>query len=369
MRILRYISLFSGGFGLDLGLEGARTDDYCYEVSACVDIFQAARETIRYNRPNVVVIGDAEEDQNGDLNKLSTDTILRRAKLQIGETDVVVGGPPCQTWSILGKRKGFEDERGELMLQFVRVVKEALPKAFIMENVTGFLSQSDGEAYNDVVSRFRDAGYSSISTWQLNAVDFGVAQHRRRVFIVGFRDGLGIPENLEPPTPTHRPRILNDEAQSIDDKRPYYLHVENVLKNIPEDVANHIPRIHGERVTRRYMELPPGGRDKVDHTDRLKWDEPSGTVLVGSTKGGGRPFIHPEYPRHLTVREAARLQGFPDNWRFMGNQTAQYRQVGNAVPPKLAEAVGREVAMHLISTLYLPEKHGAELSSQVVQYV
>lgn len=331
---------------MDLGLEQAATEDFCFELLACVDISKDARQTIGHNRPNLLVIGDKNDEHNGDLSIMPREVLLEKAKIQQGEPDLVVGGPPCQTWSILGKRRGFNDMRGLLVLDFAKYVKEIQPRAFIMENVYGLLSQANGEAFDTLLCLFRDAGYKAISTWTLDAVNFGVPQYRRRVFIVGFRDDLNKASNLPEPKATHRPIDFADE-QPDDDLRPRYRTVQSALADIPQDAKNNEIRIHGERVRKRYEALPQGGRDAVDHTDRLCWDKPSGTVLVGSSKGGGRPFIHPQHPRHLTVREAARLQGFPDEWEFQGSRTAQYRQVGNAVPPLIAKFVGQEVAYHL----------------------
>jgi len=113
-------------------------------------------------------------------------------------------------------------------------------------------------------------------------------------------------------------------------------------------LPNHVLRVHSERVSTRYSKIVPGCRDKVDHTDRINPERPSGTVLVGSGKGGGRPFIHPFEHRHITVREAARLQSFPDWWIFQGGPTAQYRQVGNAVPPIMAKAIAKQIARSLL---------------------
>jgi DNA (cytosine-5)-methyltransferase 1 len=352
-HILPYISLFSGGFGLDLGMEQASDDKYVFKLAACVDMDPAARQTIRQNRPNVTVIGDLEDEAGGDLSdpRLSSRLILRRAGLRARQASLVVGGPPCQSWSILGKRQGFADARGNLILRFVQIVREVQPRAFIMENVEGFLTQDGGKACDAVLKQFRDAGYPHLFTWRLNAADYGVPQHRKRAFIIGFRRDHPHGLLLAKPAPTHRPQVeaSTDSVFDIVDDRPAYRCVGDVLRNIPEDIPNHIPRVHGERVRTRYSALAPGERDRVDHTDRLRWDQPSGTVLVGSSDGGARPFIHPEEPRHITVREAARLQGFPDSWAFSGNQTDQYRQVGNAVPPPLMAVVARQVARFLCS--------------------
>ena len=141
------------------------------------------------------------------------------------------------------------------------------------------------------------------------------------------------------PSPRYRdPSSLDLLNQHLPNWLPAKLALEQV-----ENLHNHDIRIHGERVRSRYEKIPPGSRDKVDHTDRIDPEKPSGTVLVGSKAGGGRPHIHPYVPRHITVREAARLQSFPDWYKFLGTSTAQYRQVGNAVPPLLAFAVGKSI--------------------------
>jgi DNA (cytosine-5)-methyltransferase 1 len=351
MPQLRYISLFSGGFGLDLGAELATTPDISFHAAACVDIDPYARKTIRFNRPHNQVIGDREDEAYGDLNKLTTAFILQRAELRLGEVDLVIGGPPCQSWSILGKRRGFEDSNGKLMHQFVQFVKESKPRAFIMENVDGFLTFDDGAACQEIIAQFKDPACSYfVYPWRLDAVDFGVPQYRKRAFLIGLHHEFGIAPMISPPQPNHRPHsktVIEDILSP--DVRPFYRTVYDAFANYPSHLPNHEPRVHGERVRNRYVELLPGHRDPIDHTDRLCWTEPSGTVLVGSSGGGARPFIHPEEPRHITVREAARLQAFPDEWVFIGNQTAQYRQVGNAVPPPLAAAVIRHVASLLCS--------------------
>lgn len=362
---IRYISLFSGGFGLDLGMEATGS----YELAACIEWVASMRQTIRQNRPDTTIIGDEPGDEDGDLYKLSTATILERAGLAVGEVDLIVGGPPCQTFSILGDRKGFEDPRGSLMLKFATIVREAQPRCFIMENVAGLLTLHKGAALAQIkdlmrnarLSGINDVGYPHIYEWVLDAADFGVPQHRERVFLVGFRADVPNVDRIPRPAATHRPHenararphvqrsFLNDlEPPAMIDPLPEHRCVRDVLEDMPDDLPNHEIRIHGDRVRARYEQLAPGQRDRTDHTDRLRWDRPSGTVLVGSSEGGGRPFIHPQEHRHLTVREAARLQAFPDDWVFSGNQTDQYRQVGNAVPPPLACAVARHIAPYLM---------------------
>lgn len=348
MRTIKYISLFSGGFGLDLGIEQATTGHFTFELLACLDKMDAARKTIRHNRPYLTVIGDEPEDEEGDITKIGSSHILQRADTNSDNVDLVVGGPPCQAWSILGSKKGFEDPRGKVLLEFIRCIRDIRPLAFIMENVGGLTHKNNLDALNLIKEKYRDSGYSYLNIWHLNAADYGVPQIRKRVFIIGFRDDTGINFEMPPPSATHQPNSLSN-GHSLPELPPY-LTVRDAFGNMPDDVQNNEPRMHGERVLNRYKSVPQGGRDAIDHTDRLEWGMPSGTVLVGSSKGGGRPFIHPEIHRHITVREAARLQGFPDNWVFKGGSTAQYRQVGNAVPPKLGKAVAAEVAKYFIQT-------------------
>ncbi|NWJ47033.1 MAG: DNA cytosine methyltransferase [Chloroflexi bacterium] len=360
--MLKYISLFSGGFGLDLGIEqAAYKSNVQIDLRVCLDISLAARETIRLNRPSLNVIGDNEGDFGGDLYQINSNLILQRANLAIKEADLVVGGPPCQSFSILGNRQGFEDPRGNLMLEFVRVVREIQPKCFVMENVAGFLSVDKGKSYQKVIDLFTEAGYLNTLTWVLDAVNFGVPQFRRRVFIIGFREGMEV-RGLVPPDSTYFPpdAIGNNRNGLI------YRCVRDVLENMPDGLANNERRIHSERVRTRYEQLVQGARDRIDHTDRLAWDRPSGTVLVGSTRGGGRPFIHPFEPRHLTVREAARLQGFPDDWVFAGNQTDQYRQVGNAIPPLLSEVVTRQIIAFLTQENPNPNEETLETNENLL---
>jgi DNA (cytosine-5)-methyltransferase 1 len=145
------------------------------------------------------------------------------------------------------------------------------------------------------------------------------------------------------PYPNHRPRRLWLE---LFNDLPAYRTVRDALHNIPPEISNHYIHQPGWDVQKRYKELIPGLRDLVNHMDRLHWDRPSGTVLAGSSTGGGRSFIHPQEPRHITVREAARLQTFPDDWVFYGSEKDQYLQVGNAVPVLLAQAIAKSIAAY-----------------------
>lgn len=315
------VSLFSGGGGLDLGLAfaGYRT---CYAG----DLEPPHVETIAHNFTDAVA--EAE-----DIRRLTGDHI--KAVAQLGSVDLLAGGPPCQAFSILGRRNSFDDPRGQLVYEYARLVVELQPEAFVFENVPGLLTVNGGDDWHALLQYFNEATGYDLRHHILNAADYGVPQIRRRVFIVGFRQ----PDvTFSFPQPTHsNPETLNGQTM------PTWLPARWALESV-DGLPNQRIRTHGERVHNRYSLVAPGDRDRADHTDRIHPDRPSGTVLVGSKAGGGRPFIHPDTPRHITVREAARLQSFPDWYEFRGTNTWQYRAVGNAVPPLLARAVGEQIA-------------------------
>ncbi len=318
------VSLFSGAGGLDKGLEMAG-----FRTVFATDVHEPHCATLRRNFPDAVVACAKIADLTGDI-------ILGRLTRTNGDIDLVAGGPPCQSFSILGKRLSFQDPRGALVYDFVRIIQETQPRAFLFENVKGIMTVNGGRDWQELLTYFREQTNYEVEFALLNAVDFGVPQFRERVFVVGFRDGLG---RYSWPSETHAPA---DQELLIAAGLKPYVTVKQALKRL-DHLPNHVKRIHGSRVAGRYAKTPPGGRDRTDHTDRLELDKPAGTVLVGSSAGGGRPHIHPIEHRHITVREAARLQSFPDDFVFESTSTWQYRQVGNAVPPLLAKAIGDQI--------------------------
>ncbi len=315
------VSLFSGGGGLDLGLSLAGFD---FRYSN--DEVQYYCDTIAYNFSDCIAEAKDVRELKGNIIK----DLINTEKISL-----IAGGPPCQAFSILGKRGSFSDIRGQLVFDYIRLINELKPEAFIFENVPGLLTLNNGQDWEKLYYHFQaETGYD-IYTEILNAADYGVPQIRKRVFVVGFCE----PADFTFPQPRYRdPSSLDLLNQNIPEWIPAKLALENI-----DGLHNHDIRVHGDRVRSRYEKIPPGRRDKVDHTDRIDPEKPSGTVLVGSKAGGGRPHIHPYLPRHITVREAARLQSFPDWYKLLGTSTAQYRQIGNAVPPILALAVGKSI--------------------------
>lgn len=322
---LKYASVFCGGGGLDLGfcLSG-------FVPAFSSDIVPQYCQTVENNLGYGGHVVEAH-----DISELTGRYV---EKLTGQKMDMVIGGPPCQSFSILGSRGSTSDPRGKLVFDYARFIRELSPRAFLFENVPGIMTLNKGEDWRQLLKCFEDETGFFLKVNKLNAVDYGVPQYRQRVLLVGFRQKEAA-DRFVWPEATHA-------VEQINAKRPFRS-ASTALENV-EGVANHILRKHSQRVMDRYSLVEPGGRDRKDHTDRIHPFRPSGTVLVGSGAGGGRPFIHPTEHRHITVREAARLQSFPDWWEFAGGPTAAYRQVGNAVPPLMAKAVADEVARALV---------------------
>lgn len=318
---LNYASVFCGGGGLDLGFSLAG-----FSPAFSSDLVSHYCDTLSENLGGKSHIVEAH-----DISKLTGSHVK---DVTGRDMDIVIGGPPCQSFSILGSRGSTEDPRGQLVFDYARFIRELAPRAFLFENVPGIMTLNKGADWTQLVECFKAETGFHLKIGKLNSVEFGVPQFRQRVLLIGFKE-LEDANNFSWPKPTHG-------KNALDGLKPYRT-ASQALQNV-EGVPNHILRKHCERVRDRYSLVEQGGRDRKDHTDRIHSARPSGTVLVGSGAGGGRPFIHPTEHRHITVREAARLQSFPDWWVFSGGPTAAYRQVGNAVPPLMAKAVAKEIA-------------------------
>lgn len=315
---LNFISLFSGGGGLDLGFSLAG-----FEGLYSTDIVDYYCETIRHNFPKHIV-------ETLDLNDLSGEHVLSKIKSRV---DIIIGGPPCQSFSILGNRKSTEDPRGKLVFEYARFIKEVSPKGFLFENVPGILTVNKGKDWQELLEYFSDVTGYHLSWRKLNALNYGAPQSRERVILFGFKKS----EFTNWPEPIYHLNGVNGHS----------VFTSGMALEKVDSLPNHIKRIHSVEVANRYSKIKQGERCQKDHTDRIDVLKPSRTVLVGSSGGGGRPFIHPIEHRHITVREAARLQSFPDWYEFKGTGTAQYRQVGNAVAPLFAKALAISVYEHL----------------------
>lgn len=316
------IELFAGGGGMALGLEQAGIEDLEF-----VEFNKPACDTLRANRPNWNVV-------EGDVHEVDFTEYK-------GKVDLVSGGAPCQAFSYAGKRLGFGDTRGTLFAEFARCVKETEPKMFLFENVKGLLSHDKGRTFATILHVFQELGYQ-VEYKVLNAAYFGVGQKRQRLIVIGVRKDLKDKIQFEYPTPEDHMTVLRDVLQNVPDS-PYQPYSESKRKvmelvpaggcwiDLPEDVAK-------EYMGKSYYS--GGGRRGMAR--RISWDEPCLTLTTSpSQKQTER--CHPDETRPFTVREYARIQSFPDDWKFEGSLSDQYKQIGNAVPVELARRIGVQI--------------------------
>lgn len=332
----KLISLFSGGGGLDLGLEAAG-----FETVFATDIDYHSCLTLQQGKlcaqgRNSNFLKNAVIKQV-DILQLSSSELMDLAGVKPGEVELLAGGPPCQAFSVFGRRKGIEDPRGRLFHEYLRILADLQPKAFVFENVFGLLTIHGGETFKQLCELLESPGngvHYTLSVFRLNAADYGVPQHRDRIFIIGSSEGKKIPEinpicSANPNEGFLRHRTVSDAF--------------NGLPPLGTKLANHTSRKHSERIIERYKNLAFGERDSKTRINKLDPNRPSYTIIVGSDKGGGKGHVHPYEPREVSPRESARIQTFPDWWSFSGTSRHPIRQVGNAVPPLLAATIGREI--------------------------
>jgi DNA (cytosine-5)-methyltransferase 1 len=327
-REYKLLELFAGAGGLAIGMERAG-----FESVLLNELDKHACNTLRKNRPDWNVV-------EGDISKIS----FTQYRDQI---DILSGGFPCQSFSYAGKQLGFEDTRGTLFYEFARAVRETNPKVLLGENVRGLLNHDNGETLKTISNIIRDLGYTLVEPHVLKAMFYQVPQKRERLFLVGIRNDLA--DKVKFAWPSSYKRILT---------------MRDALKK-GELYPCDVPKSEGQTYPKRKAEIlkmvPPGGywRDLPDTVQReymmksyylgggktgmarrLSWDEPSLTLTCAPAQKQTER-CHPEETRPLTVREYARIQTFPDDWQFAGSVSAQYKQIGNAVPVNLAHAMGR----------------------------
>lgn len=334
---LNTISLFSGAGGLDLGLIGAG-----FNIVFANDILKPAIENYRYN------IGDIYE---GDITKLDIESLP--------DADVVVGGFPCQPFSNAGNRLGTEDDRGNLYLEVLKVIREKHPKVVVMENVRGLLSMKnkDGSKLIDtIVYLLENTGPGYDVKYQLlKASDYGVPQNRYRVIIVAFWKDLGIDYHFPDPVPYDYDSLTVGEAikdveglpnqDDIWELSPQSQHLVQFIpeggswKNVPyEELPERMKRIRDDM--KRYH--------SPNFYRRFARHEINGTITAAGTPENSG-ILHPLENRRYSVREIARIQSFPDDYVFVGDSlSSKYKIIGNAVPPKLGEVIGDSIVKHLL---------------------
>ena len=380
------ISLFSGGMGLDLGLEKTGR----FRIRACVEKEHPFCETIRLNRAAGRLLKDLAVFED-DISYLDPHEVLVKLGIKPGELDLLVGGPPCQTFSTAGKRGTVQDPRGTLLWQFLRFVEVMKPRMFLMENVRGLLSAAlhhrhiaerpekggsplePDEQPGSVIRAFADdlqsisgANYH-MDCFEVNAVNYGAPQLRERALFIGNRFNASV----DFPDPTHsNPDALNNEApQASLFSNPKACQPWRTLGDAIADLVDENPTIMDFSPRKKgYLEMvPPGSNWRSLPVDaqkesmglawvakggrsgwwrRLSFDLPCPT-LVTMPNHASTSLCHPLKVRALTLREYARVQEFPDNWLFSGTPSEQYAQVGNAVPIRLGIVAGNLIANEL----------------------
>jgi len=303
---MKIVSLFSGAGGLDLGLLWAG-----HEIVWANDIFKEAAATYSVN------IGD----------HIDTRDICEISSSEIPNCDVVVGGFPCQGFSVANWGRTSDDPRNQLYKEMVRVVRDKQPMFFVGENVRGLKSMGKGEALRQIAKDFASAGYK-IRHEVVNAADYGVPQLRMRLLIVGVREDIANTISF-PPKPTH----ANPDIASALGLKPWVT-VGEALEHFPEpDKGKHIPNHDCSRYKLRF-------NGHLGHRF-IEPSRPAPTVTArGDERGGVVVLHHPRNHRRMTARELAAVQSFPDEFIFSGAKTSAYRQIANAVPPLLGKAVG-----------------------------
>lgn len=361
----KVVDLFAGAGGLS---EGFRMEGF--DILVANDFNKDAANTYKLNHPEVKFI-------DGPIQNITTLNILELAGLEKGELDVLIGGPPCQAFSVYNHQRGFHDERSGLFREYIRIVEGLQPQVIVMENVTGMTSLEKGRAVDEIHESLVALGYQ-VENRVLKAEEYGVPQERRRVIFIGTRRKAPILW----PEPTHEapgslyfprfctvweaisdlPKLSIDEGfEEADYPTPPESQFQILMRQDSKSIFNHYaPHLTPINIHRLQF-IPEGGswRDiphellpegmkrakRSDHTKRygrLSKSGLSSTILTRCDPHWGA-FIHPNQERTLTVREAARLQSFPDRIRFSGARVEQYRQVGNAVPPLLGKAIASSV--------------------------
>ena len=333
------IEIFAGAGGMAKGLE-----DSGFEHIGLVEWDKNAANTLKLNRPQWNVL-------NEDIEIVDKRDLTEEFSVDKGELDLLSGGAPCQSFSFAGKKLGLEETRGTMFYHYAVFLHKLQPKMFIFENVKGLLFHDKGKTFKIVLKVFADEGYT-VNYRVLNAWDYGVAQKRERLIIVGVRNDLANKVNFEFPK-----------------KHEYKPTLRDALKGVPASKGSR----YSEAKAKVFDLVPPGGYWK--HIDqeiakaymkncwtngkggttgllrRISWDEPSLTILT-TPQSKTTERCHPDETRPFTIRESARIQSFPDDWTFTGGVGSQYKQIGNAVPCKLAYEVGNSViaALNSINT-------------------
>lgn len=348
----RCVDIFCGAGGLSYGFSLSDS----FEIIMANDCNRDAIETYRANHPDVLT-------RCCDISKVKEEEFL-----ELGNVDIVIGGPPCQSYSTLGKR--LMDDRATLFWEYIRVLSILKPKIFIFENVVGLLSMLKGELFETICKSFNDLGYR-VSYKKLNAVDFGVPQNRERIFVVGYKKGKNNKNYIFPSQKTKTKVSIREAIGDLpeissgeDGNHKCFLFEANndFLKFVRKQkvLTEHVsPRNNPNLCTIMKMLKDGEGRENLPIDIRPRsgyantyakmwWEAPAPTITRNFSTPSSSRCIHPRDSRALSIREGARLQSFPDDYIFCGSDTAKRLQIGNAVPPLVSIALADSIKEFLI---------------------
>lgn len=349
------IDLFCGCGGFSYGFQQAG-----FDMALGIDMWKDATTTYKHNFPDSYVIND-------DITNIMANDILEKIKMKADDIDVIIGGPPCQGFSVSGKRM-IDDPRNKLYKSFVELVDEIRPKVFVMENVPGLIRLFGGKVKDQVLSDFSSLGYR-VKVQQLSSDQYGVPQQRKRVFFVGINANK-LSDNVEFQFPMAKygeglkPMVTCKDAisdldfvpddmsmgENIPYKIPAQSEYQELMRKNSDSIKNHSITIHKEQTKKIISMVPDGGNYKdlpaeLQNTRKvhIAWTRMNSQKPCFTIDTGHNHHFHYKENRVPTVRESARIQSFPDKFEFIGIKTSQLKQVGNAVPPLMAEAIAEEV--------------------------
>lgn len=355
---IRIIDLFAGAGGFTLGFAQMKNHlgQQLFESVWANDFNKYAADTYNANFGNHCLYGDIVD-------------ILEDENIEIPYADIVIGGPPCQGFSLLNKNRDG-DPRKELWRPYMEIVERSKAKVFVMENVPQLLGSSE---YQDIINHAKKIGFEVTPGRKLCAADYGVPQMRYRAIIIGSK--IGNPNTVFPPQATHQPP--NSQIKLLNNDLPLWRTVRDAIGDLPQPVGTEICHEKGYKLSlhfgrtptaqsiERYKAIPDEGMNRFDllrlaphitpdcwvrkksgGTDlfgRLWWNRPSFTIRTEFFKPEKGRYLHPEQHRPITHREAARLQSFPDDFVFKGTKIEIAKQIGNAVPPLLAKSIAQSI--------------------------
>lgn len=367
MQKIKVVDLFAGVGGLSYGF----AHDNDFEIIAANELLPNMAKAYALNHPKVKVYCK-------DIKDFGIEDLKKDFGISCGDVDLVVGGPPCQAYSTVGKRL-IDDPRGKLFREYFRVLKEINPKVFLFENVKGLLSIQKGNLLTNIIKLFESLGYK-VFCQTLNAADYGVPQTRERVIIIGTK--LNVTFSF--PNATHcnqyeKPDLLTQSLlpyvtlsdaigdlvfmKSGEESFEYFCEPKNsfqalMRKNAPQKIMDHNAPKNNDKLIKIMENLPDGGtpqdlpeelRPKSGFANtycRLWWNRPSTTITRNLSTPSSSRCIHPKAPRPLTTREGARIQCFPDDYIFFGSRSDKNLQIGNAVPTFLSVALKEAIKNH-----------------------